>query len=100
MTSCSEMLRTRGQKSTSSCFLKKLASTTPGNTVPALAQANSISYANCAAQFTSVYGQGPSDPEAAWANRKYHGYQTLPLDMATKLKTEHENKYGMQNNNV
>lgn len=53
-----------------------------------------ISYANCAAQFISAYGQGLSGPEAAWANRKYHGHRTLPPDMALKLKAEHDKKYG------
>ena len=45
-----------------------------------------ISYANRAARFISAYGQGLSGPEAAWANRKYHGHRTLPPEMATKLK--------------
>jgi hypothetical protein len=54
--------------------------------------AHLISYASLLARL--------SGPEAAWANRKYHGHRTLPPDMATKLKTEHEEKYGMQGNNV
>ena len=62
--------------------------------------AHLISYANRAARFISAYDQSLSGPEAAWANRKYHGHRTLPPDMATKLKTEHEEKYGMQGNNV
>jgi hypothetical protein len=55
-----------------------------------------ISYANRAARFISAYGQGLTGPEAAWANRKYHGHRTLPPDMALKLKTEHEKKYSDQ----
>jgi hypothetical protein len=53
-----------------------------------------ISYAHQAAQFISVYGQNLNGPEVAWANRKYHGHQTLPPEMATKLKKEHKKKYG------
>ena len=52
-----------------------------------------ISYTNHAARFISAYGQGLSGPEAAWANRKYHGHQTLPPEVAKKLKNEHEKKY-------
>lgn len=59
-----------------------------------------ISYANRAARFISAYGQGLTGPEAAWANRKYHGHRTLPPDMALKLKKEHEEKYSIQENNV
>jgi len=59
-----------------------------------------ISYANRAARFISAYGQGLTGPEAAWANRKYHGHRTLPPDMALKLKKEHERKYGGEENNV
>ena len=59
-----------------------------------------ISYADCAAWFISAYGQGLSGPEAAWANQKYHGHQTLPPEMATKLKKEHDKKYGTQTNKV
>ena len=36
-------------------------------------------------------------PEAAWANKKYHGHHTLPPDMATSLKKsygEHMKKLG------
>ena len=55
-----------------------------------------ISYANRAARFIIAYGQGLSIPEAAWANRKYHGHRTLPPEMTTKLKTEHDKKYGTQ----
>ena len=45
-----------------------------------------ISYANRAARFISAYGRGLSGPEAAWANRKYHGRRTFPPELATKLK--------------
>ena len=61
-----------------------------------------ISYANRAARFISAYGHGLTGPEAAWANRKYHGHRTLPPDMALKLKMEHEKKYStstIQENN-
>jgi len=61
---------------------------------------NLISYANRAARFISAYDQGLSGPEAAWANRKYHGHRTLPPEMATKVKNEHEKRYGAQANNV
>jgi hypothetical protein len=52
-----------------------------------------ISYVNRAARFISAYGQWLSGPEAAWADRKYHGHRTLPPDMALKLEKEHEKKY-------
>jgi len=61
-----------------------------------LSYLSSISYANRAARFISAYGQGLTGPEAAWANRKYHGHRTLPPDMALKLKKEHEKKYSDQ----
>ena len=63
-----------------------------------LSYLSSISYANRAARFISAYGQGLTGPEAAWANRKYHGHRTLPPDMALKLKKEHEKKYSGQEN--
>ena len=53
-----------------------------------------------AARFISAYGLGLTGPEAAWANRRYHGHRTLPPDMASKLKTEHEKKYGTSTNNI
>jgi hypothetical protein len=59
-----------------------------------------VSYANRAARFISAYGQDLTGPEAAWANRKYHGHRTLPPEMASKLKKEHEKKYGIQTNNL
>jgi hypothetical protein len=43
-----------------------------------------------------VHGLGLTGPEAAWANRKYHGHRALPPDMALKLKKEHERKYNGQ----
>ncbi|KAF8884751.1 hypothetical protein CPB84DRAFT_151904 [Gymnopilus junonius] len=57
-------------------------------------------YANRAARFISAYVQGLSGPEAAWANRKYHGHRTLPPDIASKLKKEHEKKYAATNTNA
>ena len=53
--------------------------------------------------FTEVYQSyrlGLSGPEAAWANRKYHGHRTLPPEKATKLKNEHKKKYGTQPNEI
>jgi hypothetical protein len=64
-----------------------------GNLRPSQSNKNLISYANRAARFISAYAQSLTGPEAAWANRKYHGHRTLPPDMALKLKKEHENKY-------
>ena len=55
---------------------------------------------NHAARFISAYDQGLSGPEAAWANQKYHGHRILPPEMATKLKNDHEKRYGAQANNV
>jgi hypothetical protein len=31
-----------------------------------------------------------SGPEAAWANRKYHGHRTLPPDVAADLKNSYK----------
>ena len=31
---------------------------------------------------------------------EYHGHQTLPPEIATKLKKEHKKKYGTQTNKV
>lgn len=59
-----------------------------------------ISYANGAARFISTYDQGLNGPEAAWANRKYHGHRNLPPEMATKLKNEHEKRYPTQPNDI
>jgi hypothetical protein len=58
-----------------------------------------LRYANCAARFIDSYAQGLSGPEAAWANKKYHGHHTLPPDMAASLKKlygEHMAKLGAQ----
>ena len=52
-----------------------------------------ISYANCVARFISVYGQGLSGAEAAWANQNYHGHWMLPPELAIELKNEHKKKY-------
>ncbi|KAI0265290.1 hypothetical protein BC834DRAFT_988786 [Gloeopeniophorella convolvens] len=35
-------------------------------------------YANRAARFISLYREGLTGAQAAWANRKYHGHRTLP----------------------
>ncbi|KAF8967159.1 hypothetical protein BDZ97DRAFT_1656951, partial [Flammula alnicola] len=47
-------------------------------------------YANRAARFIDSYAQGLSGPEAAWANKKYHGHRTLPPDMTASLKKSYE----------
>jgi hypothetical protein len=47
-----------------------------------------FSYANRAARFIDAYEQGLTGPEAAWANRKYHGHRTLPHSMLEKIRTE------------
>lgn len=44
------------------------------------------SYANRSAHFISAYSQGLTGSMAAWANRKYHGHQTLPPSWAVKAK--------------
>ena len=51
-------------------------------------------YANRSAHFINAYSQGLSGPEAAWANRKYHGHRCLPPDILADLKKEFEKKYG------
>jgi hypothetical protein len=52
------------------------------------------------ARFISTCDQGLSSSEAAWANQKCYGHQTLPPEMATKLKNKHEKRYGAQANNL
>jgi hypothetical protein len=47
-------------------------------------------YANRAARFISAYSQGLSGPEAAWANKKYHGHRTLPPSIAAELKESYK----------
>jgi hypothetical protein len=44
------------------------------------------SYANGSACFILAYSQGLSGGKAAWANRKYHGHQTLPSSMVSEVK--------------
>jgi len=51
-----------------------------------LAQSLSNRYANRCAQFIHVYASGLNGPEAAWANRRYHGHRTLPADMMLAAK--------------
>jgi hypothetical protein len=41
-------------------------------------------------RLASAYGQALNGLEAAWENQKYHCHQALTLEMATKLKHEHE----------
>ena len=43
-------------------------------------------YANHSARFIDSYAQGLSGPEAAWANKKYHGHRTLPPKMVASVK--------------
>ncbi|CAA7263722.1 unnamed protein product [Cyclocybe aegerita] len=51
-------------------------------------------YANRAARFINGYFQGLTGPEAAWANRKYHGHRTLPASVVAKLKEEFLKRFG------
>ncbi|CAA7267960.1 unnamed protein product [Cyclocybe aegerita] len=51
-------------------------------------------YANRAARFINAYFQGLTGPEAAWANRKYHGHRTLPASVVAKLKEEFLKRFG------
>jgi len=44
-------------------------------------------FANWSGRFMSAYAQGLSGTEAVWANHKYHGHHTLPLDMVQKAKS-------------
>ncbi|KAF8150120.1 hypothetical protein B0H34DRAFT_791403 [Crassisporium funariophilum] len=37
-----------------------------------------------------ILRSGLSGPEAAWANKKYHGHRTLPPDMIASLKNSHQ----------
>ncbi|KAF8967562.1 hypothetical protein BDZ97DRAFT_1903395 [Flammula alnicola] len=46
-------------------------------------------YANRSARFIDSYAQGLSGAEAAWANKKYHGHCTLPLEMVASLKNSY-----------
>jgi hypothetical protein len=45
-------------------------------------------YADCAACFIDAYYQGLSGSEAAGANQRYHGHQTLPPEMLAKVYVE------------
>ncbi|KAF8150577.1 hypothetical protein B0H34DRAFT_801519 [Crassisporium funariophilum] len=49
-----------------------------------------LRYVNHSARFINAYAQGLSGPEAAWANKKYHGHRTLPPDMIASLKNSHQ----------
>jgi len=53
-----------------------------------------IRYANRLARFVNAYSQGLSGPEAAWANRKYHGHRVLPASIISDLKEELHNNFG------
>ncbi|THU83623.1 hypothetical protein K435DRAFT_689210 [Dendrothele bispora CBS 962.96] len=41
-------------------------------------------YANRSARFIHAYSEGLDGPQAAWANRRYHGHRTLPPEMLRK----------------
>ncbi|TFY76443.1 hypothetical protein EWM64_g7570 [Hericium alpestre] len=43
-------------------------------------------YSNRSARFISGYEQGLLGPQAAWANKKYHGHHTLPADMVAEVR--------------
>ncbi|TFK18795.1 hypothetical protein FA15DRAFT_602691, partial [Coprinopsis marcescibilis] len=43
--------------------------------------------------FINAYAQGLTGPEAAWANKKYHGHRTLPPELVRKLKEEFDNRF-------
>ncbi|TFY77605.1 hypothetical protein EWM64_g6409 [Hericium alpestre] len=49
-------------------------------------------YANRSARFISAYGQGLSGPQAAWANRRYHGHRVLPPEMVAEVKKSLPNR--------
>jgi hypothetical protein len=56
------------------------------NVFTALAHSWLNRYANRCARFTHAYASGLNGPEAAWANRKYHGHRTLPPEMLLAAK--------------
>ena len=43
-------------------------------------------YANRSARFIHAYGEGLTDAQAAWANKRYHSHCTLPPDMIREVK--------------
>jgi len=45
-----------------------------------------IRFANQSAQFMSAYAEGLTSVQASWANRKYHGYRTLPPEIVAYIK--------------
>jgi len=49
-----------------------------------------VKTSNRSARFIDAYSQGLSGPEAAWANRKYHGHRTLPPTIAADLKNSYK----------
>ena len=54
--------------------------------IAALAHSLFNGYANRCARFIHAYASGLNGPEAAWANRKYHGHRTLPPNMLLATK--------------
>ena len=57
-----------------------------------------LRYANHAARFIDSYAQGLSGPEAAWANKKYHGHCTLHMTaLLKKSYKEYTDKLGAVN---
>ncbi|KAI9452194.1 hypothetical protein BJY52DRAFT_1124587, partial [Lactarius psammicola] len=43
-------------------------------------------FTNCSACFISAYAEGLTGVQAVWANKKYHGHHTLPLEMIAEVK--------------
>ena len=44
-------------------------------------------FTNQSARFISAYDKGLLGAQAAWANKKYHGHRTLPLNGFSQLET-------------
>ncbi|KAH8979351.1 hypothetical protein EDB92DRAFT_1806569 [Lactarius akahatsu] len=44
------------------------------------------SFANRSTRFITMYGEGLSGAQAAWANKKYHGHRTLPPEWVFTAK--------------
>ena len=47
-----------------------------------------LRFSNRSARFIDAYCQGLSGAEAAWANRRYHSYRTLPPEMVALAHAE------------
>ena len=46
-----------------------------------------IRFANCSARFINAYKRGLDGPQAAWANKKYHGHRVLLDSIMQALDT-------------